>query len=146
MYLFSGLDKLIYLQSGTTSFDVENLYSSWKNWISSGDNSKYLPTFETIGGDSISSTKTVSPYYFLANGWRIKPFESSHQLTVNGNLFVRGGEENPFVVTTGNYNVFINMFTSSDSTITEVATNSVNSNTLNRVENKLDNLTALSLA
>ena len=146
MYLFSGLDKLIYLQSGTTSFDVENLYSSWKNWISSGDNSKYLQTFETIGGDSISSTKRVSPYYFLANGWRIKPFESSHQLTVNGNLFVKGGEENPFVVTTGNYNVFINMFTSSDSTVTEVATNSVNSNTLNRVENKLDNLTALSLA
>lgn len=145
MYVFSGQEKVIYLQNGVTSFEVQDLYSSWKNWMSSGTNSSYLPAFSTIGGDPISSTKNVSPYYFIANGWRIRPQESNHQLNVNGNLFVAGGAGNPFIATTGNYNVFINISTSSDSTVNTVNTSSVDSATLTRVENKVDDLTALSL-
>ncbi|SRR3990167_3207590 len=64
---------------------------------------------------------------------------------VDGNLFVDGGTGNPFVPTTGNYNVFINISTSSDSTVTTVSTSSIDNNTLNRLEQKLNNLTALSL-
>lgn len=145
MYLFSGSEKLIYLQSGVTSFNVDDLYSVWKNWVGSGDNSKYLPVFSPIGGNPISSTKSVAGYYFLTNGWKIHPWEANHSLNVEGNLFVEGGAENPFVPTSGNYNVFINISTSSDSTVTTVSTSAVDNATLNRVEAKVDDLTALSL-
>jgi len=145
MYVFSGQEKVIYLQNGVTSFEVQDLYSAWKNWVLSGTNSSFLPAFSTIGGDPISATKSVAPYYFIANGWRIRPYESGHQLEVDGNLFVDGGVGNPFVPTTGNYNVFINISTSSDSTVTTVNTSSVDSSTLTRVEQKVDDLTAISL-
>lgn len=147
MYVFSGQDKIVYLQSGVVSFDVQNLYSSWKGWVLSGVNSKFLPAFSTIGGDPISSTKNVAPYFFISNGWKIRPYESSHALDIDGNLFVDGGVGNPFIPTTGNFNIFINISTSSDSTVvnTVTTTTGIDSATLNRVENKVDDLTALSL-
>ena len=142
MYVFSGQSKIIYLQSGVISFDVKNLYSSWKDWVGSGDNSKFLPAFLPIGGDPISSTKNVAGYYFLTNDWRIRPWESSHSLNIEGNLFVNGGTGNPLIPTTGNYNVFINISTSSDSTIEQV-TNISDNSTLVRIESKVDDVTAL---
>lgn len=145
MYAFSGPEKIIYLQSGVSSFDARNLYSNWKNWVLSGNNSSFLPAFNSIGGDAVSSTKSVAPYYFLTNGWRIRPYEYNHSLNIDGNLFVDGGAGNPFIPTTGNYNVFINISTSSDSTITVVPVDSINNSTLSRVEQKVDDLTALSL-
>lgn len=147
MYVFSGQSKIIYLQSGVVSFDVQDLYSNWKQWVLSGTNSSFLPAFSTIGGDPISATKNVAPYYFIANGWRIRPYEASHGLDVDGNLFVDGGVGNPFIATTGNYNVFINISTSSDSTVTSSVTTvtGVDSATLTRVEKKVDDLTAISL-
>ena len=147
MYVFSGQNKIIYLQSGVTSFDVQDLYSNWKQWVLSGTNSSYLPAFSTIGGDPISSVKSVAPYYFILNDWRIRPYETSHGLNVDGNLFVDGGVGNPFIATTGNYNVFINISTSSDSTVvnTVTTTTGVDSATLTRVEKKVDDLTAISL-
>lgn len=146
MYDFSGPNKIISLQSGVTSFTVEGLYSFWKNWVSSGSNSVYLPAFSPIGGDPISQTKSVAPYYFLTNGWKIRPWETNHQLEVEGNLFVDGGAGNPFIPTTGSYNVFINISTSSDSTITTVTNTTTGTTpTLTRIEQKVDDLTALSL-
>ena len=145
MYVFSGQNKIIYLQSGVESFSVQNLYSSWKMWASSGNNSMFLPAFSTIGGDPISSTKSVAPYFFISNNWKIRPYESSHQLDIDGNLFVDGGVGNPMIPTTGDYNIFINISTSSDSTVTTVNTSSVDSATLDRVESKINDLTALSL-
>lgn len=146
MYVFSGQSKIIFLQSGVTSFEVQDLYSTWKNWVGSGDNSKFLPAFSPIGGDPISSTKSVAGYYFLTNDWRIRPWESSHGLNVDGNLFVDGGAGNPFITTTGNYNVFINISTSSDSTvINTVVTTSGDAASLSRIEAKVDDVTALVL-
>jgi hypothetical protein len=76
-----------------------------------------------------------------------KILESSHSLDVEGNLFVDGGVGNPFIPTTGNYNVFINISTSSDSTLISsiITTTGVDSATLDRVERKVDDLTAISL-
>lgn len=144
MYSFSGVTKIIHLQSGVTSFEVADLYSNWKNWIQSGNNSMFLPAFSTIGGEPISSTKSVAPYYFLTNDWKIKPYEGNHSLNVEGNLFVAGGTGNPFVPTNGNYNVFINISTSNNSVVLSSSSESTTTS-LNTIERKIDDLTALSL-
>ena len=143
-FTFDGINKLIYLSSGTTSFDAKILYSDWKNWVGLGDNSKYQVAFQTIGGDPISSELSVSPYFFIANGWKIRPYETSHNLLVNGNIFVDGGVGNPFVNTTGNYNVMINLSTSNNAVLLK-ASDSIGITDLNKIETKIDDLTALSL-
>ena len=146
MYVFSGQEKIIYLQSGANPLDVKDLYSSWKQWISSGTNSSYLPAFATIGGDPISQTQNVAPYYFITNGWKIRPYEYSHILVANGNLFVDGGIGNPFVPTTGNYNVVINLSTSNNAVLlTSSEDNTTVLSDLATIKRKINDLTALSL-
>lgn len=109
---FDGPNKLIIVDTGITSLDVQiDLYSDWKEWMLVGDNAKYLPALRTVGGDTLVAPQEISPYFFLLNGWRVRPYEGDHMLTVDGNLFVDGGG-NPFVPTVGNYNVLINLQTS----------------------------------
>jgi hypothetical protein len=57
-----------------------------------------------VGGDDLGSGLSIPPYIFLLNGWRVRPMESSHNLTINGNLFVDGGGT-PVVPTLGTYQV-----------------------------------------
>lgn len=107
--VFDGTNKLIILGAGTTDLVVKpDIYSAWKDWAAQGDNSKYLPAISAIGGDTISDTMSLGTTYFLENGWKIRPFEGNHFLTISGNLFTRDGSS-PFVSTIGNYNVTINM-------------------------------------
>jgi hypothetical protein len=49
----------------------------------------------------------IPPYYFLLNGWRVRPMESDHDLTITGNLFVDGGGI-PVVRTLGAFQVNVN--------------------------------------
>jgi hypothetical protein len=63
-----------------------------------------------LGGDDIDTVAgTKVPIYdFLQNGWRIKPQEANHTLTVtDGILLVQGGGD-PFVATNGSYVVRVN--------------------------------------
>jgi hypothetical protein len=115
---FDGPNKLIIL-GAITEFDVIDLYSAWKEWTKTDNNSKYLQAMRPTGGDPLVSGQTISGYFFLMNGWRIRPQEASHMLTVGGNLFVDGGG-NPFVVTLGSYNVTIQMVASVNAVTTEV--------------------------
>jgi hypothetical protein len=109
---FDGPNKLIIVDNAITSIDVEvDLYSDWKEWMLVSDNSKYLQAFRAVGGDDLVGGQTVSGYFFLMNGWRVRPYEGDHMLVVDGNLFVDGGG-NPFVPTVGNYNVLVNLQTS----------------------------------
>jgi hypothetical protein len=108
-YTFDGVAKTITLTAQTT-MSVRDVYSRWVDWVITSDNTKFLPAFATLGGDSIDpGTGTSVPIYaFLINGWRIRPQESSHTLTVNdGILLVQGGGD-PFLSTLGNYNVRVN--------------------------------------
>lgn len=109
-YSFDGSKKIISLTSGTTTLDVKDLYSRWKDWVILGDNSKWETAFNASGGDPIDPTAgTYVPLYaFLLNGWKIKPQESNHTLNVtNGVLLVYGGGD-PFTDTDGSYIVRIN--------------------------------------
>lgn len=103
--LFDTSAKRIILDTGTVT--VTEIYSRWVDWVASGDNSKYLPAFRSLGGDDLGGGIFIPPYYFLINDWRIRPMESSHTLTVTGNLFVEGGAGDPIVPTIGNFNVLI---------------------------------------
>lgn len=147
MYVFDGENSIISLSSGTTSFEVQDLYERWKEWVAVGTNSAFLPALRTVGGDSISTTKAVAPYFFLTNGWKIRPQEADHILVIEGNLFVDGGVGNPFLQTIGAYNVLINLNLSNNATL--VYANSSGggdySTQLNRIERKVDDLTALTV-
>ena len=130
---FEGKNKLIVVNNGEDALDAEkDIYSAWKRWMvdskptSAGEiNSIWLQALRTVGGDPIGGTQVVSPYFFLVNGWKLRPYEGTHRLVVDGNLYVDGGG-NPFVATQGVYNVVIELQTSSKS-ITDTLTVSAGS-------------------
>jgi len=118
---FNGPSKLIIVNNGETSLDAEtDIYSAWKRWVTQLNNAEFLQALRTVGGDPIGGGQEVSPYFFLLNGWRLRPYEGDHQLTVDGNLYVDGGG-NPFTPTVGAYNVLVNLVTSSKSITTTVS-------------------------
>lgn len=107
IYTFNGTTKIITLGAGTI-LDVKDMYSRWKDWILDG-NSQFLIAFSVVGGDPIDVANGiyVTGYYFLENGWRVKPDETNYSLQVtNGVLLVQGGGS-PFIQTTGSYNVLV---------------------------------------
>lgn len=109
-YSFNGTTKIISLTTGTTSFSVRDLWSRWVDWVATSDNSKYLPAFDSLGGDDIDLTAgtKIPVYAFLTNGWKIRPQEADHTLSVvDGILLVAGGGD-PFLNTVGTYNVRVN--------------------------------------
>jgi len=89
---FDGPNKLIIVDYGVTEFKFQEVYSEWKNWVQEGDNAKYLMAMRTVGGDPTTGIKSVAPYFFLSNGWKIRPYEGDHYLTIDGNLFIDNPE------------------------------------------------------
>jgi hypothetical protein len=113
-YTFDGTNKLIILDPGTLTLNVQDMYSRWKDWAKLTDNIKYSPTFaNSIGGEPLGGGLTVGGYFFMQNGWLIRPQEADHTLTVNGNLFPIPDSAALFTPTVGNYQVNIVMRTSS---------------------------------
>jgi hypothetical protein len=109
-YIFDGISKTITLTTGTTSVSVRDLWSRWVDWFLTGDNSKFLPAFTNVGGDDIDiSQGTKIPIYsFLMNGWRLRPQEANHTLSINDGILLVNGGGDPFINTTGAYIVRIN--------------------------------------
>jgi len=106
---FDGATKVVTITTDNT-LDVKDLWSRWVDWVLTGDNSKYLPAMRQTGGDDIdvSAGTSIPIYIYLLNGWKIKPREANHTLSViNGTLLVEGGGD-PFNNTTGAYTVRIN--------------------------------------
>lgn len=100
---FDAQNKRIVLD--TAYVEVRDIYSRWKEWVQSG-NAEYPAAFRVVGGDPIGGGIFVSSYFFLLNGWRIRPMESDHTLTLDGNISVDGGGV-PVVSTLGNFNVVV---------------------------------------
>jgi hypothetical protein len=99
---FDGVNKIMFLikedgDDDNPVIEASWIYAKWKNWvISSPDNMKYSQAMRSIGGDPLSSTKYIAPYYEVMNNWNIKPYDGNYILTVQGNLFGTGGRF-PFV-------------------------------------------------
>ena len=81
---------------------AQAIYRAWADWAALDDNLKYLPAFSSLGGEALGGGLFIPGYYFLANGWRVRPMEADHHLTITGNLFVDGGGS-PLVQTLGNW-------------------------------------------
>jgi len=107
---FNGSTKVITLSAGTIALSVRDLWSRWVDWFLTDDNSKYLPAFVQVGGDDIdeeAGTK-IPIYAFLMNGWKIKPQEANHTLTISDGILLVNGGGDPFNNTDGYYIVRIN--------------------------------------
>ena len=100
---FDGANKRIILNS--TSVTASEIWSRYMEWLSAdSDNAKWGLAMTQVGGDDLGGGLFIPIYVFLQNGWRVRPMESSHQLTITGNLFVAEGGS-PLVNTLGNYSV-----------------------------------------
>jgi len=87
-FTFDGDNKLISIVSGTLEADIKSdIYSAWKDWVHSGSNSAYLRAIRTVGGDPIDENTDLGDTYFLMNEWRIKPYDGTYQIQLNGNLY-----------------------------------------------------------
>jgi len=102
MIVFDPAAKRIILDSASST--ATELYSRSADWLVLSDNAKYGPVFRQVGGDDLGGGLSIPPYFFLQAGWRVRPMEADHDLSVEGNLFVEGGG-NPFVRTLGPYQV-----------------------------------------
>lgn len=106
---FNGAQKLIIVNDGITSLDVKtDLYSDWKEWVQLTDNSKYVPAFESIGGQPIGGGLFAGSIFFLQNGWKIRPQEADHTLTIVGNIFTDDGSE-MIIPTIGDFTVTVKL-------------------------------------
>jgi len=106
-FTFDGPNKIIVPDVGTTSISVRDLYSRWKDWIATSDNSKYVEAFTVTGGEpvDVAAGVYVTSYFFLQTGWKIRPAEEDHTLSVTSGVLLTDDSSDPFVSTTGAFNV-----------------------------------------
>lgn len=104
---FDPVNRRIVLSSASVS--AVELWSRWCDWAATGDNLKWLPAMRQVGGDDLGGGLLIPAYVFLLNGWRVRPMEADHTLTISGNLFVEGGSGSPVVSTLGTYNVLVQL-------------------------------------
>lgn len=98
-----GATKRIILDSASVT--AADIWSRWVDWHQS--NMEWPLAFTLVGGIALGGGLFIPPYFFLLNGWRVRPMESNHNLTITGNLFVDGGGV-PVVSTLGTYQVNVN--------------------------------------
>ena len=81
-YTFDGPNKRVVLSSGTTTIDLADIWSRWKDWVLAG-NAGYARAFDTVGGEPIDPAPgTLVPLYlFVLNDWKLCPQEADHTLT-----------------------------------------------------------------
>lgn len=124
MITFDSENSLIILGPGVTAVSAEQLYAAWKQWVLVDTNSRYLPAFApSVGGEPLGGGLSVGAYFFLQNGWRIRPHEANHVLNITGNLYPIPDTAALIQPTIGNFNVTVLFTRSSIATI--VTTGSV---------------------
>jgi hypothetical protein len=113
---FDPVTKLITLTEapdGNNRVTVDakaDLYSDAKeDWLNDLNLNKYRFPFTTIGGNDLGGGIFAGAYYFLDNsaGWRIKPYEADHYLTIVGNLYGLDSLLPIVIPTTGDFSVVV---------------------------------------
>jgi len=109
---FDPITKIIQVDQapagGYVDLDVKvDLYSDGKeDWITDPNLTKIPFPIRSVGGDPISETESLGATYFLDEAWKIRPYEASHVLRVEGNFFAED-QSDPFINTIGSYVVRI---------------------------------------
>lgn len=106
-YTFDFPNKLIVMDTGETVYDVRGAYSCWKDEVFLLDNLTEPFAFDTLGYVEYSTGKWVPAFTELINGWKIRPDEANHTLTVEGGILYATAAADPFVDTVGAYTVRI---------------------------------------
>ena len=99
----NGATRRIILDSASVS--AAQIWSAWVDWHET--HQQWPLAFQLVGGIALGGGLFIPPYFFLLNGWRVRPMEASHNLLIEGNLFVDGGGV-PVVPTLGTYQVNVN--------------------------------------
>lgn len=118
---FDAINKLITLiqapvNNQSTLSTTIDLYSDAKeDWKTDNILNKFTFPFRVIGGDNLGGGLTAGSYFFLRNdlGWRIKPYEADHELSIDGNLYANDPTAPLFKTTTGGFTVAVRLNTSS---------------------------------
>ena len=92
---FIGDTREIVVGAASTGFNVQFVYSFWKQWILEG-NAQYLPAFRPVGGDDLGADNRIAFYAFLANNWRVRVPSQLDDLLVNGGVLLTEELDNPF--------------------------------------------------
>jgi len=104
---FDGDRQVIIVEPGVNRIDMKNVYSEWKNWMLTDDNSKFGLAFRVVGGNPLPE-KSLGISYFLLDGWTIRPYEGDHRLRIIGNLYKEDGSD-PIADTLGDFKVTVEM-------------------------------------
>ncbi len=78
---------------GITAVDVKSdIYSGWKNFVATDDNSKFTQALRTTGGDALPGARFIGAYFFLLNGWKLQPTSGTvGDIELDGNIFSDDG-------------------------------------------------------
>jgi len=125
---FDSTTKIIQVDTapvdGIVHIDVKtDIYSDGKeDWKSDNLLNKFEFPVAAVGGDPLPGSKSLGSTFFLEYGWIIRPYEASHTLAINGNMYARDGS-NPYANTVGSYNVQIIQSVSNlvDSTVQQLS-------------------------
>jgi len=124
---FNPTTKIITITQAPVDNIVEidvkvDLYSDGKeDWKTDASLTKFRFPIRAVGGDPLPGSKKLGSTFFLQYGWKIRPYETSHTMNVNGNLYSEDGTS-PYISTVGTYNIAIVSSVSSlvDSTVQQL--------------------------
>ena len=98
--------------SGDTSIDWIEVYSEWKDWVLADPIARggYPPAFRVVGGEERGGgAPRLGTTFFLCNGWKFRPAEYSHHVTINGNIVTDPAGARVWVPTLGAYTVGVQL-------------------------------------
>ena len=84
-YTFDCVPKIIQLDT-TDTLVMSDLYSRWKDVVISDQMITGCEQAFRVVKEPLQGTTFVGPYYFLMNDWQIRPFDTPHELIVDGTL------------------------------------------------------------
>jgi hypothetical protein len=115
-FTYDTAAKLFILNAGVTSLDAKTEFYSWvkTDWKNNDALNKFAFPIESIGGNNIGGGVSISPYYSLKNGWKIRPAEEHSSITVIGNI-ITDDSSDPFVGTVGTWDTVIKYVVSGNS-------------------------------
>lgn len=109
--IFDGPTTRIILEAGDGDVvAVEDIFDAWEAWHA-GAGSAYDDVIVAAGGEDLGGGVLAARYFFLdtGSGWRIRPREEAHTLTLQGSLYSSPADQALFAPTLGDFQVLIQM-------------------------------------